>query len=119
MRQLHNSAKQTFLAEIAREELQKKGQLFVFWTGIFWSPDSRDALNAVGTEVLRVLKAARHRCRGQGVGGSDERDISRTKALELALREAHFSAAHARRQYDAVDPANRLVASEYLGHLTA
>ena len=29
--------KQTFLAEIAREELQKKGQLFVFWTGIFWS----------------------------------------------------------------------------------
>ena len=36
--------KQTFLAEIAREELQKKGQLFVFWTGIFWSPDSRDAL---------------------------------------------------------------------------
>jgi hypothetical protein len=30
-----------------------------------------------------------------------------------------FSAAHARRQYDAVDPANRLVASEYLGHLTA
>ena len=48
--------KQTFLAEVAREELQKKGQLFVFWTGIFWSPDSRDALNAVGTEVLRVLK---------------------------------------------------------------
>jgi hypothetical protein len=28
-------SKQTFLAEIAREELQKKGQLFVFWTGIF------------------------------------------------------------------------------------
>ena len=48
--------KQTFLAEVAREELQKKGQLFVFWTGIFWSPDSRDALDAVGTEVLRVLK---------------------------------------------------------------
>jgi hypothetical protein len=38
--------KQTFLAEIAQEELQKKGQLFVFWTGIFWSPDSRDLLTA-------------------------------------------------------------------------
>jgi hypothetical protein len=43
--------KQTFLAEIAREELQKKGQLFVFWTGIFWSPDSRDAL----IELSRLL----------------------------------------------------------------
>jgi hypothetical protein len=32
------------------------------------------------------------------------------RQLELALQEAHFSAAYARRQYDAVDPANRLVA---------
>jgi hypothetical protein len=34
------------------------------------------------------------------------------RQLELALQEAHFSAAYARRQYDAVDPANRLVAGE-------
>ena len=47
--------KQTFLAEIAREELQKKGQLFVFWTGIFWSPDSRDAL----IELSRFLCSGR------------------------------------------------------------
>jgi hypothetical protein len=32
--------------------------------------------------------------------------------LELSLRQAHYEAAHARRQYDAVDPANRLVAGE-------
>ena len=30
----------------------------------------------------------------------------------MALQQARFSAAHARRQYDAVDPANRLVAGE-------
>jgi hypothetical protein len=34
------------------------------------------------------------------------------RQLELALQEAHFSAAYARRQYDAVDPDNRLVAGE-------
>jgi hypothetical protein len=31
---------------------------------------------------------------------------------ELALQQARYEAAHARRQYDAVDPANRLVAGE-------
>ncbi len=30
----------------------------------------------------------------------------------MALQQARFSAAHARRQYDAVDPTNRLVAGE-------
>jgi hypothetical protein len=34
------------------------------------------------------------------------------RQFELALQQARFSAAHARRQYDAVDPANRLVAGE-------
>ena len=34
------------------------------------------------------------------------------RQLELALQRARFETAHARRQYDAVDPSNRLVASE-------
>ena len=34
------------------------------------------------------------------------------RQLELSLRQARYEAAHARRQYDAVDPANRLVAGE-------
>ena len=34
------------------------------------------------------------------------------RQLELALQQAHFEASHARRQYDVVDPANRLVAGE-------
>jgi hypothetical protein len=34
------------------------------------------------------------------------------RQLQLALQRARFDAAHARRQYDAVDPTNRLVAGE-------
>ena len=34
------------------------------------------------------------------------------RQLELSLEQARYEAAHARRQYDAVDPANRLVAAE-------
>src|SRR4030081_4015753 len=36
----------------------------------------------------------------------------RKRQLELSLQQARYEAAHARRQYDAVDPANRLVAGE-------
>lgn len=41
-------------------------------------------------------------------GASDDRVQQKRLALEHALYEV----AHARRQYDAVDPANRLVAAE-------
>jgi hypothetical protein len=34
------------------------------------------------------------------------------RQLELSLQQARYEVAHARRQYDAVDPANRLVAGE-------
>jgi excisionase family DNA binding protein len=39
-------------------------------------------------------------------------DAEKRWQVELALQQARFEAAHARRQYDAVDPDNRLVASE-------
>lgn len=41
-------------------------------------------------------------------GASDER----IRQKELALERARYESTHARRQYDAVDPANRLVAAE-------
>lgn len=41
-------------------------------------------------------------------GASDDR----VQQKRLALERAHYEVAHARRQYDAVDPANRLVAAE-------
>src|SRR5262249_12052930 len=36
----------------------------------------------------------------------------RLRQAELALQQARYEVAHARRQYDAVDPDNRLVAGE-------
>jgi DNA invertase Pin-like site-specific DNA recombinase len=44
--------------------------------------------------------------------GSRTEEGHKRRALELALERARFEADRARRQYDAVDPANRLVAAE-------
>jgi DNA invertase Pin-like site-specific DNA recombinase len=41
-----------------------------------------------------------------------DQDHEKRKALELALERATYDVARARRQYDAVDPENRLVAAE-------
>jgi DNA invertase Pin-like site-specific DNA recombinase len=67
---------------------------------------------AVSTEVLRVMKplgidAAVKAIEMQTCGTS-----AAQRQLELSLQQARYEAAHARRQYDAVDPANRLVAGE-------
>jgi hypothetical protein len=53
-------------------------------------------------------------------GGIGRREIetlssettARERQQELSLQQARYEAAHARRQYDTVDPVNRLVASE-------
>jgi len=42
----------------------------------------------------------------------DRRDDEKRKALELALEKARYEVDRTRRQYDLVDPANRLVAGE-------
>jgi hypothetical protein len=68
--------------------------------------------NAVGTEVLRVLKPLGINAAVKALASQTGEISAAQRQLELALQEAHFSAAYARRQYDAVDPANRLVASE-------
>ncbi len=39
-------------------------------------------------------------------------DQAKRRQLELALEQARFEAARAQRQFDAVDPGNRLVAAE-------
>jgi len=67
---------------------------------------------AVSAEVLRVLKplgidAAIKAIETQ----TSEKSVAR-RQLELSLEQARYEAVHARRQYDAVDPANRLVAGE-------
>jgi hypothetical protein len=43
-----------FLAKQASEELQRLGKPFVFWAGLFWSPDSRDAIEFPTQEALNA-----------------------------------------------------------------
>jgi excisionase family DNA binding protein len=67
---------------------------------------------AVGAEVIaRVqpigIEAAIAAMEARARAADEKR-----RQVELALQQARFEAAHARRQYDAVDPDNRLVASE-------
>jgi hypothetical protein len=68
--------------------------------------------DAVGTEVLRVLKPLGIDAAVKALAAQTGETSAAQRQLDLALQEAHFAAAHARRQYDAVDPANRLVAGE-------
>ncbi len=67
---------------------------------------------AVSREVLSALRpigvqAALHAIEQRAGDGQDKR-----RQLELALEQARFEAARAQRQFDAVDPGNRLVAAE-------
>ena len=68
--------------------------------------------NVVGAEVLRVLKPLGIDAAVRALAAQTGEISAAQRQLELALQEAHFAATYARRQYDAVDPANRLVASE-------
>ena len=68
--------------------------------------------NVVGAEVLRVLKPLGIDAAVRALAAQTGEISAAQRQLELALQDAHFAATYARRQYDAVDPANRLVASE-------
>jgi DNA invertase Pin-like site-specific DNA recombinase len=67
---------------------------------------------AVGTEVLRVLKPLGIDAAVKAIEAQTSETSAAHRQLELSLQQARYEAAHARRQYDAVDPANRLVAGE-------
>jgi DNA invertase Pin-like site-specific DNA recombinase len=67
---------------------------------------------AIAKEVLRALKPLGMEASVKAIEGqSSERTVAQ-RQLELSLQQARYEVAHARRQYDAVDPANRLVAGE-------
>jgi DNA invertase Pin-like site-specific DNA recombinase len=68
--------------------------------------------HAVGTEVLRVLKPLGIDAAVNALEAQTSETSAAQRQLDLALQQARFSAVHARRQYDAVDPDNRLVAGE-------
>ena len=68
--------------------------------------------SAVGAEVLRVLKPLGLEAAVKAIETQTGRTSAAQRQLELSLQQARYEVAHARRQYDAVDPANRLVAAE-------
>jgi DNA invertase Pin-like site-specific DNA recombinase len=67
---------------------------------------------AVGAEILRVVEE--HAIEGalEAVGRIEEQNQNRQQAIALELEQAQYEAKLARRRYEAVDPDNRLVASE-------
>jgi DNA invertase Pin-like site-specific DNA recombinase len=67
---------------------------------------------AVSAEVLRILKPLGIQAAAKAVEAQMTTISAVQRQLELSLEQARYEAAHARRQYDAVDPANRLVAAE-------
>jgi len=67
---------------------------------------------AISKEVLRVLKPLGIEAALRAIEAQSSTTSAAERQLELSLQQARYEAAHARRQYDAVDPANRLVAGE-------
>src|ERR1700731_95468 len=63
--------------------------------------------HAVGSEVLRDLKPLGINAAVRALEAQTSETSAAKRQLDMALQQARFSAAHARRQYDAVDPANR------------
>ena len=67
---------------------------------------------AVGVEIVRLLQPLGVEAAVRAITDCEHQAGEKQRQLELALEQGRFEAARARRQYDAVDPANRLVAGE-------
>jgi excisionase family DNA binding protein len=67
---------------------------------------------AVSTEVLRLLGPLGVEAALEAIAMREGENAETRRQAELALTQARYEAGLARRQYDVVDPANRLVAAE-------
>ncbi len=67
---------------------------------------------AISREVLSVLKPIGIQAALHAIEQRVDDGQAKIRQLELALEQARFEAARAQRQFDAVDPGNRLVAAE-------
>ena len=67
---------------------------------------------AVSAEVLRILRPLGLDAAVKALTAQAGEISAAHRQLELALQQARYQVSHARQQYDAVDPANRLVAGE-------
>jgi DNA invertase Pin-like site-specific DNA recombinase len=67
---------------------------------------------AVADTVLEAIQPAGVQAALDAMAQFDQLQDEKRKALEMALEKARYEVDRARRQYDAIDPANRLVAGE-------
>ena len=67
---------------------------------------------AVSREVLSVLRPIGVQAALHAIEQRADDEHAKRRQLELALEQARFEAARAQRQFDAVEPGNRLVAAE-------
>ena len=67
---------------------------------------------AVGVEIVRLLQPLGVEAAVRAITDCEHQSGEKQRQLELALEQARYEAVRARRQYDAVDPDNRLVAGE-------
>src|ERR1700692_1097316 len=67
---------------------------------------------AVGAEIVRLLQPLGVEAAVHAITECEHQSGEKPRPLDLALEQARYEAARARRQYDTVDPDNRLVAGE-------
>jgi DNA invertase Pin-like site-specific DNA recombinase len=67
---------------------------------------------AVGAEIVRLLQPLGVEAAIRVITDGEHQAGEKQRQIELVLEQARYEAARARRQYDAVDPDNRLVAGE-------
>jgi excisionase family DNA binding protein len=67
---------------------------------------------AVAAELMKVISPLGLQAALQAIDACNSQGGEKQRQVELALEQARFEAKHARRQYEAVDPDNRLVAAE-------
>lgn len=67
---------------------------------------------AIAREVLRVVEPGALEAAARGAQENGSEQLTWLKALEQKVEAAHYEARRAQRQYDAVDPEQRLVAAE-------
>lgn len=92
-----------------------RGAMINHGTGPCISFGSLRVDHAVGTEVLRLLQPLGVEAAIKAIEARDAETDEKSRQTELALKQARYEATHARRQYDAVDPDNRLVAATLEG----
>ena len=67
---------------------------------------------AVSAEVLRVISSLAIEAALEVAAEREQASTDRINQLALALEQARYEAARTRRQYDAVEPENRMVVGE-------